>query len=125
VLKNLFGYPRQFFGPFSPECFRDAISWVPQSTVGVITHIAITKYEQFVHENKLNWDVLNCGHDSFLTQCPSDEWEDNLKVMGDCLNQTLLSPWGETFQMKSEGQVGENWAPYDEQYNPTGLKEVK
>lgn len=131
-LYNLQGYP------FTITCDVSSLQdhdWkafyarVPQSTVGVITHIAVTNLQNYIETNKLPWDILANTHDSYLVQFPDNkEHEDHCcTVMQQFMNQTLTSPRGEEFQMQSEIATGYNWAPTkkkgDKIINPEGLKE--
>ena len=125
ILRNLFGYPRQFTSPYSESLIRKAISFVPQSTVGTITNIGITELQTYIEDSrKSDWDVLQNGHDSILAQC----WEENeielATKMKQVIERELVSPRGEKFRMESEISSGYNWGKYDEKTNPEGLKEL-
>ena len=111
ILYNLFGYPRYFHGAWTEELLRDAYSWKPQSTVGTITNLAVTDMQEHIEREKLSWDILNNEHDSFLVQCPKDEWKACLQVMQGCIERELKTPSGEIFTMKSEAFHSEtSWA---------------
>lgn len=125
MLFNLFGYPRQFFYPSShaPETLlKEAYAFVPQSTVGCITHKAYSSMYHYTEERKLKWDLLGNCHDSFLVQCPIGEERECATVMSNFMQQDLISPFGDRFKMKSEAQWGYNWAPKTEK-NIDGLRE--
>lgn len=125
VLYNLFGYPRYFSEEITPSFFEKMYAFIAQSTVGCITARAITKYQSFIEEHKLKWNVLQDNHDSFLTECPESDCMDNLRIMTSFIEQDLMSPRGEPFKMRSEAQCGFNWSPYKEHENEDGMKEVK
>lgn len=125
MLYNLLGHPIRFTGQLKSENdIKEALSAVPQSTVACITHRAVTEMQSFVEQVNYDWDFLNNNHDSFLEQCPENEWEECQKVMKQFLNMELENFRGEKFTMKSEGGTGMNWGPYDEHKNLDGLKEV-
>ena len=46
-LRNLFGYPRTFYGAFTPDLLKQAYAFIPQSTVGTITNIAFTQLQTY------------------------------------------------------------------------------
>lgn len=123
TLRNLFGFPRVFYDiPIDREVKKKAYAWIPQSTVGVITHYAFVGMQQYIEDNKLDWDMLNNKHDSILVQCPlADEAQCKIKTKSS-LEIDLISPRGEKFKMKSEVVSGFNWSPYHKTKNPNGLK---
>ena len=119
-LVNLFGYPRDFFGKMNDSLIREAISWVPQSSVGVITHIAYRKaWDTFPS----SWKLLGQKHDSFLCECPITDSPDCCKAMSKCIELDLTSTTGNKFKMKSEASTGLNLAKYSPD-NLDGMKEV-
>ncbi len=140
ILWNLLGFPRQFTNLKDGD-MKDVIAWGPQSTVGVITHVAYTKLQSFIEDNGKSWDLLNNCHDSYLCQCPLTDIKDCATMMQQFMNQDLVSPRGEPFKMKSELQAGFNWSPakslpvdfdgdrFDlkiiNKYNLLGLREIK
>lgn len=128
TLRNLFGYPRYFEGPLSDELFRDAFSWIPQSTIGCITNDAIVEMQYYIESERLrDWDILNNKHDSMLMQIPEskDDVEHCSKKMGEFLGPTLKSPLdGWEFTMGVEVSTGKNWAKYDKDKNPEGMREL-
>jgi hypothetical protein len=131
TLYNLFGFPREFTGVLNDSTIKEALAFIPQSTVGCITGKAVVDTQKYIEENNKDWDILADTHDSFLVQCPVGDEQECSSIMKQHLNQTLKSPNGETFTMKSEGQAGFNWAPtkYDNDgkiiKNEYGLKELK
>lgn len=117
VLKNLFGYPRRFFGPDSPTLHRDAYAFVPQSTVGVITIMAHTEIQQRIDSGDptLEYvDVLQNGHDSVLLQAPQEKAAEVAVSCRKHLEKDLVSPRGEKFTMATEVGIGPNWKELDE-----------
>jgi hypothetical protein len=125
TLYNLFGYPRYFGGPFTDEFFRKATSFIPQSTVGIITAIAFTRMQEYIEDNGLTeWDVLNDKHDSVLIQCPESDVQHAAEKLKSLLEVDLQSPRGEQFKMGAEVSIGRNWGKYDPDHNPEGMKEI-
>lgn len=110
VLYNLFGHPRHFAGEMDDKFFRDAYAFIPQSTVGEITHIAFRDLQQYIEDNKLDWHLLANTHDSYLMQYPPAEREHAKEKMLQFMQQELVSPIGIKFQMLGDFKFGNNWA---------------
>jgi DNA polymerase I-like protein with 3'-5' exonuclease and polymerase domains len=112
VLTNLFGHPRQFYQRWSAELFREALSFKPQSTVGVLTSYAETEVQQKIEAEGLDWDVLLNVHDALVMQVPNDE--NNIRyamaTLDKAFKRPLPSRHSGTFVMKSEGMYGPSWA---------------
>jgi hypothetical protein len=125
TLFNLFGFPRYFWFPSvdAPETLlKEAFAFPAQSTVGTITNIAFSRLYEYIEDKKLNWDLLQNNHDSYMTQCPIGEEQELIRVKSEFINQKLRAPSdGTYFNMKSEYQVGFNWSPYLADKNPLGL----
>lgn len=136
IIYNLQGYPIHFTQELKDGDLKDVYSACPQSTVGTITNIAYTNLQNFIEDEKKDWDLLANTHDSYLCQCPVGEE----KVLGErmkyFLEQELTSPTEEKFNMRSEGQYGFNWGSRKvgveltediekiEKYNLCGLREL-
>lgn len=125
VLYNLQGYPRQFTRILTESARKEAYAHIPQSTVGCITHIAITRMYDYICKEKRDWDILNNCHDSMLVQAPIDEELECAKKMKEFMEQELTSPRGEKFNMRSEVATGFNWSKWKEGKNEDGLREIK
>ena len=110
TLTNLHGDRRTFSGRIDDALLRDAYSWIPQSTVGVLTNIGIRKVQDLIDRDP-DWrdvEFLNNVHDSLLVQCPEDQALNVAKALCKTMAQTFTTPHGE-FTMKSEAQIGPNW----------------
>jgi len=123
-LVNLQGYPRAFNRIFTDSYLREAISWIPQSTVGVITHKAIIAAQLYIEANRLPWNLLNNKHDSFLLEVPDDHVPQAARLSTEWMAQDLLGRDNTPFTMRSEVQVGKNWKPASPK-NPAGMKKFK
>lgn len=121
MLHNLFGYPFPASDEIREQDLKEWYAISPQSTVGCITHIAITEMQKFIEENNLDWDILNNNHDSMLVQCPEAEELECGRMSTKFMNQELTSPRGEKFRMRSECQSGYNWSPWKKDKNELGL----
>lgn len=121
TLVNLFGYPRSFYGKMNDALIREAISWVPQSSVGCITHLAYrSAWDSFPN----TWMLLGQKHDSYLTECPKSDASDCCKQMCKHIELDLVSTTGNHFRMKSEASTGLNLAKFHATDNPEGMKEI-
>jgi len=125
TLRNLQGYPRRFDSIFTDKFFREAISFIPQSTVACINKDAWIDMQEYIETNNKDWDILNEKHDSLLMQAPIAEAEECGRKLKSFQERWLVSPFGEKFQMKSECSIGFNWRKYDEKLNPNGMKETE
>jgi hypothetical protein len=112
TLRNLFGFPITFIGVWDDNLFRRAFSWIPQSTVAIITSLAFTELQERLlagDELLRGMDVLQDGHDSVLTQCLIGSEAICAVEVKKHMNRELVNPYGETFRMESEVSVGMNW----------------
>lgn len=126
VLRNLFGYPRDFSADIiTDHMLRQAYAFVPQSTVGCITNIALVKLYHYIKQYNLDWDILNNKHDSILVQCNENDWEHCARTLKEFLSMELTAPNGEQFRMGAEVSKGYNWGKYKPDTNPDGMQEIK
>lgn len=113
LLHNLFGFPRRFDGRWNNDIEREALSYIPQSTVGCLTSMTFTDLFWYAHNNKLVWDILVNVHDAVVAQVPTDEAPQAIHKTQELFGRELVSPRGERFHMKSEGMVGSTWRKHD------------
>lgn len=131
VLFNLFGEPREFNSPWGDMLFRDAYSFIPQSTVGQITNRAKSRVQMHINnQDIIDTDQLQNGHDSILAQTLVGQEAFIAKFLQHYIEIDMVSPRGEPFKMKSECGIGFNWGPMKVKkdgsiYNPLGMREVK
>lgn len=127
TLYTMQGYPIKITVPLREIKKKDLYAAVPQATVGLITHRAITTVYHHINSCNLDWHLLNNKHDSLLVQCP-----DSMEEIKECgrvsqlaiSEQPLTAPRGEVFHMKSEAQYGYNWSSHNEKKNPKGLRKI-
>lgn len=110
TLFNLFGHPRYFSGNIDDAFFREAYAFVPQSTVGEITHRAFRDMQTYIEDEKKDWHLLANTHDSYLMEYPPSDRIEAHERMQFYMQQDLVSPKGEYFKMKSDLKFGTNWA---------------
>lgn len=124
LVRNLYGYPYHITSHIDPKLERECIAWIPQSTVGVLATKAFVRAQREIGGRA---DVLNNKHDSVLIQAPRGQCAlDCAMELKSMLEPTFESPYdGVKFKMKTEVSLGDNWAKWDEEKNPNGLKEIK
>lgn len=134
TLYNLQGYPIYFSPEVTDQTLKEAYARPFQSTVGTITNVAFTKMQNYIEDTGVDWDMLQNNHDSFLVQCPENDWEQCARISKSFMEQKLNTPFGDTFIMGSGISVGHNWGPRKEirnvdgtitVKNPDGMREVK
>jgi len=126
TLHNLFGYPREFTAIWSESLVRDGCAFIPQSTVGCITNMAFVELRDKIKKEKLPWLLLNNKHDSLLKSVPdiAEHREAGIAALRKHLGRVLVSTKGEEYIMKVGISLGHNWAKYDAEHNPDGMKEL-
>lgn len=129
-LRNLFNWPHNITGrdpsKFSAKDLNELYSWIPSSTVAGITLMAYCEMQEYIEDNDRDWHILQETHDSITMEAPEKEAEECAVKLGEYFQKELISPVdGVKFKMKSECQMGYNWAPWDKDKNPLGLQEVK
>lgn len=124
TLRNLFGHPREFYGRMTDALIREAISWIPQSTVGCITHYAAVKLTNYIEQHEKDWDLLYNKHDSLMSDVPDEDVEEACEVKRRFMSMELTSTTGNRFTMGADVSVGLNAGKWHETENPEGMKEV-
>ena len=107
-LYNLFNYPRGFFGRWSTELQREALSYIPQSTIGCLTSITFTELFNYALANSLNWDLLFNVHDAVVAQVPTADIQHFTTKCQQLFSRPIPAPYG-TITMKSEAMAGPCW----------------
>jgi len=107
-VSNKFGYRRHYFGRIDDSTFREAIAWLPQSTVGCL----INRIWLNLWDAKGPVEVLLQVHDSLAGQFPAarkDESMDSLRLAGQVVipyPSPLIIPIGIKTSEKSWGDCG-------------------
>lgn len=84
-VENIFGYRRYYFDRVDDGMFREAIAWVPQSTVALyINRIWMEIYRRFPHI----WILLQV-HDSLVGQFPTFRKDEALRQIAEASQITL------------------------------------
>lgn len=121
-LVNLFGYPRRFMRQLTDGYIREAISWIPQSTVGVHTHIAL----DHCRRERPHYRACSNKHDSYAVMVREAEAEEAARYLPTTFSRhEFTARDGTIYTMASEVQIGCNWKPWHPDSNPDGMKEFK
>lgn len=123
LLRNLFGHPRRFNRVINDSYIREAISFIPQSTVGEITRQAFVRLQDYIDDAAQHWMICSDKHDSAAVMVPDEEVIHAGRLLQSFMRVTLPGRFGD-FVMNSEVQAGKNWKPAGED-NPNGMKEIK
>lgn len=125
-LTNPLGRRRRFFGQWGGELFRDATAFVPQSTVGDLTTIAIARIDRSIgNEGGEGWAIpLIHMHDGGLIQVPEDKADECIERVKETMHIPINIAGYTGVTIPVEVFVGRNWQYYDEETNPDGLKKV-
>lgn len=94
TIVNAFGYRRVYFGR-PDECFTEALAWVPQGTVALVTFYGCEQIE----ENCPWVEMLLQNHDSIVFQIPNSRVGEKKKIYDSALIRIpypdpLTIPWG-------------------------------
>lgn len=85
-VSNVFGYRRYYFGRIDEATFREAIAWIPQSTVALyINKIWLRIFKEYPHLIQILLQV----HDSLVGQFPVHRREEALTALKKC-SQILI-----------------------------------
>lgn len=123
---NLFGHPARFVQRFTSSLTRLAISWGPQSTIGVATVLAALEHQSYIERNACNWHLHNIVHDSCLQSAPTDEIVDASNILAKHMSIELVSPIdGWKFTIGVEKQIGRNWGKFSDDKDDLNLEGLK
>ncbi len=114
ILYNMFGRPKRFLGLIGPALFRNAYSYIPQSTVAELLNKGMIKMSNDYRLNSLryNIDMLTTVHDSVITQTPFIQKPNFLKIsqiIDDHMSYTFTH-LGRSFKIGLDAKVGLVWA---------------
>lgn len=125
TLFNLFNHPFTPIVRYSTSAVRQAVSWIPQSTVGQCSNIGAIRLQERIEKENLDINILNVVHDSILAECRESSADITAQLIADCLTFSFKSPIdGWTTTIGVEKQIGRNWGKYHETENPAGMKVI-
>lgn len=85
-VSNKYGYRRIYLDRAGHEVFKQALAWVPQSTVAITINKAWDAMEEFARLV----EVLLQVHDSLVFQVPTPELEPQLEIVNRCFNSVVI-----------------------------------
>ena len=111
-LHNLYGDRRVFHRLINDTLCKDAYSWIPQSTVGMLTNRAVVKMQDAIDNKIYPWlegvDIINNVHDSMCSQAPREHALKVAELQEKYMSEHFITKYGE-FTMQSESEIGDNW----------------
>ena len=123
LLRTPYGRKRRFYGQWGDALFKEAYSYIPQSTVGDHTIGMVQKeigqegglagiYKQVVKPSNGEVAAINTAHDSVIVECPIAMKDEVMHQVYHLLRRPLLVN-GETFTIPVDAEVGERWGELD------------
>jgi len=114
ILYNLFGRPKRFLGLLGPALFRNAYSYIPQSTVAELLNKGMIKMSNDYRLGRYRYDLdlLTTVHDSVIPQVPRIQKENFLKIsqiIDDHMSYTFTH-LGRSFKIGLDAKIGLVWA---------------
>jgi len=114
VLYNMFGRPKRFLGLVNDAMVRNAISYIPQSTVAELLNRGIIKCanDPRLGRDQFDIDLLTTVHDSVVFQVPYSQLPNLhviLTIMKDHLSHTFTHK-GRSFTIGVDAKIGTAWA---------------
>lgn len=107
VLRTPMGRARMFFGRWGQDLIREAVAYVPQSTVSDIINLGIIRaFPNLPPE----WELLLQIHDSILMQVPSDTPSEHIKRFIEHYFEFPVEVNGKQMIIPVDIKIGLNWA---------------
>jgi DNA polymerase-1 len=114
-LRNLFGRKKRFLGVMNSALFRNAYSYIPQSTVAELLNrgtIKIANDPRFAPGNPFEIDLLTTVHDSDVFQFIIDQADlllDILLAINEHMSHEFIVK-GRRFTIGLDAKIGHTWA---------------
>lgn len=107
IVTNCFGRKRRFLGIIDSDAVREAIAFIPQSTVGDLMNFAL---ESIYNTPDLigEMDLLLQLHDAAIGQSPPEKLEEHTRRVGELMSIPLEIK-GRTLIIPSDLEVGASW----------------
>jgi hypothetical protein len=102
VLHNCMGYPRVCGRKFNHGYENELISFKPQSTVGVLTHLAVRRIRGQIER----CHILGNVHDAYVVAVPDTDVETAARLMVDSFDVPLRGRGGELFKIDADPKAG-------------------
>jgi DNA polymerase-1 len=111
ILETPLGRKRMFFDRWTEDMVRDAISYVPQSTVGDLLNYGIVKCWKSLPPD---WQLLMQNHDAVLAQVPEDTCPEHVLRFFKHYFEIPLNIKGKTVIIPIDIKMGKNWGEMKE-----------
>jgi len=98
------GRKRTFFGIWGDTLFREAYSYVPQSTVADILNLALIRFNGMLLDEEIMLQV----HDAFVVQTYKESVQSTVRRLKEAFNIPVYIG-GKTLVIPVEMKMGENW----------------
>jgi DNA polymerase I-like protein with 3'-5' exonuclease and polymerase domains len=122
TLENYYGFPRQFWGPWGDELFKEGYAFIPQSTVAAHFNGAeqygneipggMLEIKKRIIDTPSNRSgeikIINQSHDSCMLEVPTGSARDILEEVGQLLYRPIIIK-GEECWIPVDGEIGERW----------------
>jgi hypothetical protein len=123
TLRTPYGRRRTFYGPWGDSLFKEAYSYIPQSTVADHTIGAVQPevgidggllgiYNKLVRGKTGEVSILNTAHDSVIVECPESIRDEIAHECYHLLRRPLFVN-GETFTIPVDAEIGYKWGELD------------
>lgn len=110
-LTTPFGRTRQFWGrPSDAATLREAIAFVPQSTVGDLLNVGLYRIWS---ELEPTVQTLGQVHDAVLGQVPNKKLDEHLDNVLECMVNPLMVN-GRMMTIPSSIEIGHNWGKFND-----------
>lgn len=106
IMTTPFGRKRMFFGRWSEDLVREAIAYVPQSTVGDLLNLGLTRSW---HNLPPEWSLLMQNHDAVLAQVPEEAAPEHIHKFFHHYYEIPTTIHGRTFTIPMDIKIGKNW----------------
>jgi DNA polymerase-1 len=106
VMTTPFGRKRMFFGRWSEDLVREAIAYVPQSTVGDLLNLGIIRCWQALPPK---WELLMQNHDSVVAQVPIGTDPMHIAKFFRHYYEIPITIYNRTFKVPVDIQIGASW----------------
>lgn len=127
TVENCFGRRVRLMGEFDHQLKKDAVAFIPQSTVADLINRGMI---QIYEDTSPKMYPISLGaqvHDSILFQYPIQNWNEIASAIAKCheyLNPTMKYG-GREFHIDSDVKIGLNWGSFHKDNNPQGMVEVE
>ena len=112
VLVTPFGRRRQFFGRGGDTLIREAVAYVPQSTIGDLLNMAMLRMERSI--DGADWQISLQVHDQFIIQVPEVDVQIAITKMKSAFNIEIPLPTGRSVVIPNDFKVGPSWGDLKE-----------